>query len=102
MRSVFAAMIMLSASTAVVLPAEVQNDRPNRPDYGYLQAPVDHRQPTLDDVQPADQARIEMDNELLNQAPANAYKSEDTEVNKTIERENRLLDHELGTICRGC
>ena len=31
MRFVFAAMIMLSASTAVALPAEAQNETPNRP-----------------------------------------------------------------------
>ena len=31
MRSVFAAMIMLSASTAVALPAEAQNETPSRP-----------------------------------------------------------------------
>ena len=84
MRPVFASMIMLSASTAIVLPAVAQNATPNRPGYGYMQAPVGHRQPTQDDVNGV------------------GTDSEENEVARTIERENELLDRELGTICRGC
>ena len=105
MRSVFAAMIMLSASTAAVLPAEGQNETPNRPGYGYMQAPVGHRQPTQNDVEGADQVQIEMD-KLANQATEDdvvrARQSEENEVAETIDRENQLLDRELRTICRGC
>ena len=85
MRSVFAAMIVLSTSTAIVLPAEAQNETPNWLGHGYMQAPVGHRQPTQDDV---------------NVVGANS--EEENEVARTIERENELLDRELGTICRGC
>jgi len=102
MRSVFAAMIMLSASTAAVLPAEGQNETPNRPGYGYMQAPVGHRQPTQDDVKGADQAQIEMDNLAAGDNVVGERQSEEDEVARLIDRENALLDRELGAICRGC
>ena len=102
MRSVFAAMIMLSASTAAVLPAEGQNETPNRPGYGYMQAPVGHRQPTQDDVKGANQAQIEMDNLAAGDNVGGERQSEEDEVGRMIDRENQLLDRELGDICRGC
>ena len=102
MRSVFAAMIMLSASTAVALPAEAQNESPNRPGYGYMQAPVGHRQPTQGDVKSADQAQIEMDNLAAGDNVVGGRQSEEDEVGRMIDKENQLLDRELGDICRGC
>jgi hypothetical protein len=52
MRSIFAGMIMLSASMAVVDTAQAQI-RPERPPgYGSMQAPIGHQQPTQDELQP--------------------------------------------------
>jgi hypothetical protein len=50
MRSLFVAMIMMSASMAVVDTAQAQMQKP--PGYGSMQAPIGHRQPTRDDLQP--------------------------------------------------
>ena len=55
MRSIFAAIIMLSAVTAGVHSAEVKEHVPTRPGYGNMQAPVGHRQPTQDDATGANQ-----------------------------------------------
>ena len=99
MRSVFAAMIMLSASPAVALPAEAPA---NRPGSGYMQPPVGHRQPTQDDIRGADQAQIEMDNLAAGDNVVGERRSEEDEVGRMIDRENQALDRELGDICRGC
>jgi hypothetical protein len=108
MRSIFAGMIMLSAATAVVLPAEAQNGTKTQPGYGYMQAPVGHRQPTQDDVKGADQVEIEMDNELNNLAAgdhvagANQVQSEENALAQEIEHENELVDRAVRGICTGC
>jgi hypothetical protein len=50
MRSIFAGMIMLWASMAVVDTAQAQI-RPERPaGYGSMQAPIGHQQPTQDEL----------------------------------------------------
>jgi hypothetical protein len=108
MRSIFARMIILSALAAVVLPAEAQNQPQVQPGYGYMQAPVGHRQPTQHDVKGADQAQIEKDNKQLDQPTQGDVKgapdvqSEENALAKKIEQENGLLDRELRGICRGC
>ena len=116
MRSIFAGMIMLWASSAVVFPAEAQNHTKTQPGYGYgyMQAPVGHRQPTQDDVTGANQVqfdkkRVEKDNELLDLPTtqdevtgADQVESQENALAKTIERENARLDRELRGICRGC
>jgi hypothetical protein len=114
MRSIFAAIIMLSASTAVGHTAEAQKHARIQPGYGYMQAPVGHRQPTQDDVTGANQVqfdkkRIEKDNELLDLPTtqdkvigADQVGSEENALAKTIEQENARLDRELRGICRGC
>ena len=95
MRSVFAAMIMVSASTAIVVPAEAQNETSNRP-FGHRQLMQDY-------------TRIEKDNEQLDVPPtqnvtgAHEVQSKENAVGETIERENDQLDRELrAPICRGC
>jgi len=114
MRSIYAAIIMLSASTAVVHTAEAQTQPRIQPDYGYMQAPLGHRQPTEDDVTGANQAQldkesVEKDNELLDLPTAgdkvvgaDQVESEENALAKTIEQENAHLDRELRGICRGC
>jgi hypothetical protein len=114
MRSIFAAIIMLSASTAVGHTAETQKHARIQAGYGYMQAPVGHRQPTQDDVTGANQVqfdkkRIEKDNELLDLPTtqdkvigADQVGSEENALAKTIEQENARLDRELRGICRGC
>ena len=114
MRSIFAAIIMLSASTAVGHTAEVQKHARIQPGHGYMQARVGHRQPTQDDVTGANQVqfdkkRVEKDNELLDLPTtqdkvigADQVESEENALAKTIERENARLDRELRGICRGC
>ena len=65
MRSLFAGMIMLSASTAVVDAAQAQI-QPQRPlGYGAMQAPIGHRQPTQHDLQPTQDnlEKIDKDNQ---------------------------------------
>jgi hypothetical protein len=63
MRSLFVAMIMLSASMAVVDTAQAQMQKP--PGYGSMQAPIRHRQRTQDDLQPTqgDFEKIDKDNQ---------------------------------------
>jgi hypothetical protein len=114
MRSIFAGIIILSASTAAVHTAEAQTHARLQPAYGYTQAPVDHRQPTQDDVTGANQVQfdkksVEKDNELLNLPPtqdkvigADKVQSEESALAKRIEQENARLDRELRGICRGC
>jgi hypothetical protein len=114
MRSIFAGIIILSASTAVVHTAEAQKHARIQPAYGYMQAQLDHRQPTQDDVTGATQVQfdkesVEKDNELLNLPPtqdnvigADQVESEEGALAKRIEQENARLNGELRGICRGC
>jgi hypothetical protein len=114
MRAIFAGIIIVAASTAVVHTAEAQKHAPIQPAYGYMQAPVGHRQPTPDDVTGANQVQfdkksIEKDNELVDLPPtqdkvigADQVQSEENALAKTIEQENARLDRELRGICRGC
>jgi hypothetical protein len=103
MRAILAGIIMLSASTAVVHAAQVQRHAQIQPGYGYMQAPVGHRQPTQDDV------KIKKDNEQLDLpasqdsiAGADQVQSEENSLAKMIEQENIRLDRQLRGICRGC
>jgi hypothetical protein len=68
MRSLFAGMIMLSASIAVVDTAQAQIHPERPPGYGSMQAPIGHQQPTQDELQPTqdDLQKIEKDNRDLN------------------------------------
>jgi hypothetical protein len=114
MRSIFAAIIIVSASTVVVHTAEARKLARSQPAYGYMQAPVGHRQPTRDDVTSANQGQfdkkiIEKDNELLNLPPtrnkvigADELESKDNALARMIGEENSRLDREISGICRGC
>ena len=114
MRSIFAGIILVSASTAVVHAGQAQKPAGIQPPYGYTQAPVGHRQPTQDDVTGANQVQfdktsIEKDNELLD-LPANQDKiigadqlqSEDNALARMIAQENSRVDRTISGICRGC
>jgi hypothetical protein len=114
MRSIFAAIIIVSASTVVVHSAEARKLARSQPAYGYMQAPVGHRQPTQDDVTAANQVQfdktsIEKDNELLD-LPATQHEiigadqlqSKDNALARMIGEENARLDREISGICRGC
>jgi hypothetical protein len=114
MRSVFAAMIIVSASTAVVHAAEDRKLARSQPAYGYRQAPAGHRQPTQNDVTGANQVQfdkkiIEKDNELLDLPPtqnriigADELQSKDNALARMIGQENSRLDRKISGICRGC
>ena len=114
MRSIFAAIIIVSASTAVVHTAEAQKLARSQPAYGYMQAPVGHRQPTQDDITGANQVQldkksIEKDNELLDLPPtqdetigADQLQSKDNALARMIGQENSRLDREIRGMCRGC
>ena len=114
MRSIFAAIIIVSASTAVVHTAEARKLARSQPAYRYMQAPVGHRQPTQDDVTGANQVQfdkkiIEKDNELLDLPPtqnkiigADQVQSKDNGLARMIGEENARLDREISGICRGC
>jgi hypothetical protein len=102
MRSIFAGIIIVSAST-VLHTAEAQTHARIQPGYGYMQGPIGHRQPTEDDV------KIEKDNEQLDLPAgqdsitgADQVQSEENAFGKMIEQENGRLDRELRGICRGC
>src|ERR1700733_13660721 len=98
MRSIFAAIIIVSASTAVVHTAEPRKLARSQP--AYMQAPVGHRQPTQDDVTGTNQVQfdkesIEKDNELLDLPAtqdkiigADQLRSEDNSLAKMIDQEN--------------
>jgi hypothetical protein len=113
-RSIFAGIIMLSASTAVMDTAEAQKHTRIQPGFGYVQAPVGHRQPTQDDVTGAgqidlDKRYVEKDNELLDRPStqdhvigADEVQSAESALAKTIEQENARIDRLLRGICRGC
>jgi hypothetical protein len=112
MRSIFAAIIIVSASTAVVHTAEARKLARSQP--AYMQAPVGHRQPTQDDVTGTNQVQfdkesIEKDNELLDLPPtrnkiigADELQSKDNALARMIGQENSRLDREISGICRGC
>jgi hypothetical protein len=114
MRSIFAAILILSVLTAVVHAGQAQRHAQTQPGYGYMQAPVGHRQLTQDDVTGANQVqfdkkRVEKDNDLLDLPTtqdqvmgADQVESEENALAKTIEQENARLDHDLRGICRGC
>jgi hypothetical protein len=114
MRSIFAAIIIVSASTAVVHTAEAQKLARSQPAYGHMQAPVGHRQPTQDDITGANQVQlnktsIEKDNELLDLPPtqdetigADQLQSKDNALARMIAQENARVDRTIKGICRGC
>src|SRR5271168_178670 len=94
MRSLFAGMIMLSASMAVVDTAQAQS-HPQRPSgYRPMQTAIGHRQPTQDDLQPTrdDIEKIDKDNQQLD-----LRASQDG-----IEHDDARLDGEIRDICPGC
>jgi hypothetical protein len=96
MRSIFAGMIMLSASMAVVDTAQAQI-RPERPPgYGSMQAPIGHQQPTQDELQPTQDelVKIDKDNQLLN-LPA----SQDDIIGAG---QAPWLDGEITDVCPSC
>jgi hypothetical protein len=74
MRSIFAGMIMLSASMDVVDTAQAQSQPEGPPGYGSTQAPIVQRQPTQGDLQSTQDEleKIDKDNQLLN-LPASQY-----------------------------
>jgi hypothetical protein len=77
MRSIFAGIIMLSASTAVAHAGQTEK-------HGYIQAVIGHRQPSQDNAVGADQGRSEQD-----------------VLTKRIEQDNSRLDR-LIEICPSC
>jgi hypothetical protein len=96
MRSIFAGMIMLWASMAVVDTAQAQI-RPERPaGYGSMQAPIGHQQPTQDELQPSQDEleKIDQDNQLLN-LPASQY-------DITGAGQVPWLDGEIRDVCPSC
>ena len=96
MRSIFAGMIMLSASMAVVDTARAQIHRERPPGYGSMQAQIGHRQPTQDDLQSSrdDLVKIEKDNQLLN-LPA-------SQDDITGAGQAPWLDGEIRDVCPSC
>jgi hypothetical protein len=96
MRSIFAGMIMLSASMAVVDTAQAQI-RPERPPgYGSMQAPIGHQQPTDVELQPTQDEleKIDKDNQLLN-LPA-------SQDDITGAGQAPWLDGEIRDVCPSC
>ena len=80
MRSIFAGIIVLSASTAVVHAAQAEK-------HAYMQAVIGHRQP----IQASQDKSID----------ASQHYSEEDVLTKRIERDNTQLDR-LIEICPSC
>jgi hypothetical protein len=114
MHAIFAALIMVSGSTAVVHAREVVKYAEIQPGHGSMRAPVGHRQPIQRDVAGARQARsdkkiIAQDNELLDLpssqnhvAGADEVPPGENTLAKMIEEENARIDRLVRSICRGC
>src|ERR1700742_4579352 len=110
MHSIFATIIVVSASILVVHTADARKLARSQPAYRDMQAPVGHRQPTQDDVASANQGQfdkkiIEKDNELLDLPPtrnkaigADELQSKDNALAKMIGEENARLDREISGI----
>jgi hypothetical protein len=111
MRSLFAGMIMLSASMAVVGTAQAQT-HPLRPlGYASMQASTGHRQPIQHDLQPAqdDLKTIDKDNQQLDLPAsqdeitgADQVRSKEDALTNRIRRDNPALDSEITDICPSC
>jgi hypothetical protein len=110
MRSIFVGIILLSASMTAVGAAQAQGHHQRLPGYGSRQALISHRQPTADDLQPAEDnlEKIVTDSQQL--APltsrdgtvgAGQVHSDEDALTKRIEEDNARLDHERG-ICPSC
>jgi hypothetical protein len=104
MRSLFAGMIMLSASMAVVGAAQAQTHPQRQPAYSSMQAPIGHRQPTQDDLQPTqnDLENIAKDNQQLDMQAAGQVQSGEDALTKRIGQDNARLDSEIRDICPTC
>jgi hypothetical protein len=111
MRSLFAGMIMLSASMAIVdtAQAQIQSQRP--PGYGSMQAPIGHRQPTQYDQQPTqdDLEKIDKENQELDLPAsqdeitgAGQVRSKEDALTNRIGQDNPALDSEITDICPTC
>jgi hypothetical protein len=109
MRSLFAGMIMLSASMAVVDLAQAQTQS-QRPPVA-MQAPVGHRQPTQyglqptqDDLQKIDKANRQLDlpasqDDITGAGPLG---SKEDDLTNRIGQDNTALDGEITDICPTC
>jgi hypothetical protein len=109
MRSLFAGMIMLSASMAVVDLAQAQTQSQRSP--VAMQAPIGHRQPTQyglqptqDDLQKIDKANRQLDlpasqDDITGAGPLGS--KEDNLTNR-IGQDNTALDGEITDICPTC
>ena len=111
MRSLFAGMIMLSASMAVVGTAQAQVHHQRPPGYGSMQAPIGHRQPTQADLQPTqnDLENIAKDNQQLDMQAsqdeitgAGQARSGEDALTKRIGQDNSRLDRQIREICPSC
>ena len=111
MRSIFAGIIMLSASLAIVDTAQAQKHPQRLPGYGYRQALIAHRQPAQDDLRPA-QDDLEKINKSYQQPDppagrdgiigAGQVHSNEDALTKRIEQDNARLDREIRGICPSC
>ena len=113
MRSLFAGMIMLSASMAVVDLAQAQSQPPRPPVamQAPMQAPIGHRQPTQyglqptqDDLEKIDKANRQLDlpasqDDITGAGPVGS--KEDALTNR-IGQDNTALDGEITDICPTC
>jgi hypothetical protein len=111
MRSLFVGMIMLSASMAVVDTAHAQIQLQRPPGYGSMQAPIGHRQPTQEVLQPTGDnlRKIDQDNQLLNLPAsqdeitgAGQVRSKEDALTNRIRLDNPALDSEITDICPTC
>ena len=96
MRSIFAGMIVLSASMTDVDTAQAQIHPERPPGYGSMQAPIGQQQPTQDDLQSTQDEleKIDKDNQLLNLPPS--------QYDITGAGQVPWLDGEIRDICPSC
>jgi hypothetical protein len=113
-RAIFAGLVMLSASTALVPTAQARSPAGIDGGQAHMPAPVGHRQPTRAEVTAgsqvhSDKQSIAQDNEPFRSSPsqdpipgADQVQSEENAAAKAIEQENVLIDRLIRGICRGC
>jgi hypothetical protein len=111
MRSIFAGIIMLSASMAIVDAAQAQKPRQRLPGASYRQALIAHPQPAQDDRQATLHDLEKIDDGYHEPDPparqngiigAEQVRSEEDALTKRIEQDNARLDREISGICAGC
>jgi hypothetical protein len=103
-RSIFVAIIILSASMAVAHPAQAQQHSQRSPSYGYAQTPMDSKQSAHDDLKSIvrDNRDLELPASQDDIVGAGQVHSEEEVQTKRIDQDSERIDREIRNICPSC